>query len=240
MIAAPSPSPGFGGAGLRVTESRARNAGKMTITKDFTIHIDGAARGNPGPAAFAYVISHNGDPVLEGKGYLGETTNNVAEYTALIRSLEKAAELGADALEVRSDSQLLVRQMNGEYKVKNENLVPLHREAERLARRFRSVNIEHVYREENKEADRLCNEALSEAARGRGSPPSAKPRSSKPQAATRGWKETLADAESILNDAARTWIKTGRKAPTPGEVVQQVVKLLQDRGFVRRPAEGSA
>ncbi len=212
----------------------------MTTSKNFTIHIDGAARGNPGPAAFAFVISHNGDAVLEEKGYLGETTNNVAEYTALIRGLQKAAQLGAEAVEVRSDSQLLVRQMNGEYKVKHENLLPLHREATRLAGRFRSVDIRHVYREENKEADRLCNEALDEAARGRGSPLSAKPQNAKPQAATPGWAQTLADAAALLNDAARNWIKTGRKSPAPGEVLQQILKLLQDRGFVRRPAGESS
>src|SRR5260370_17584867 len=93
------------------------------------VSIDGAARGNPGPAAFAFVIRRGGAPVIEEKGYLGSATNNIAEYTALVRALEHAAKLGARRLLVYSDSELLVKQLNGEYRVNNESLRPLFPEA---------------------------------------------------------------------------------------------------------------
>ena len=125
-----------------------------------TINIDGAARGNPGPASFAFVITRDGAPVAEDKGYLGSTTNNIAEYTALVRALERAAEIGADRLLVHSDSELLVKQMNGEYKVKNDTLRELFEQARALCKSFDDVALLHVRREQNKRADQLCNEAL--------------------------------------------------------------------------------
>lgn len=126
-----------------------------------TIHVDGAARGNPGPAAYGYVIRAEGLPDLRGNGVIGQATNNVAEYTGLIQALTKALELGASQAHVRSDSELMVRQMRGEYRVKNEGLQPLYQRARELVRRLGDVTFEHVYREENAEADRLCNEALA-------------------------------------------------------------------------------
>src|SRR6516225_5429237 len=102
----------------------------------FTIYTDGAARGNPGPAAYAFVIERDGAPVIEEKGTLGHTTNNVAEYTALVRALEHAARLGARRLLIHSDSELLVKQMNGEYQVKSEDLRALFEQAKAMARRF--------------------------------------------------------------------------------------------------------
>ncbi|HMP02069.1 MAG TPA: ribonuclease HI family protein [Gemmatales bacterium] len=125
-----------------------------------TIHIDGGSRGNPGPAAFGYVITAPGKPRLLGNGTLGRATNNVAEYTGLVSALTKAAELGATDVRIRSDSELLVRQMRGEYRVKNEGLAPLYEQARDLVGRIGSVTFEHVPRENNTEADRLCNEAL--------------------------------------------------------------------------------
>src|SRR6516162_7645488 len=122
-----------------------------------TIHIDGAARGNPGPAAFAYVISRPGEADIEEKGCLGKATNNVAEYTALVRALEHAAQLGGDDVRVRSDSELLVKQMNGEYRVKNLDLRSLYLQAKELTRRFKRVSILHIPRAENSRADDLCN-----------------------------------------------------------------------------------
>src|SRR5262245_35757062 len=118
----------------------------------WTVHIDGAARGNPGPAAYAFVIERDGQPPLEEAGLLGRTTNNVAEYTALVRMLRRAAELGPAPLHVFSDSELLVKQMNGEYRVKNEDLRDLYEEAQELRRRFPSVVLRHVRRADNRRA----------------------------------------------------------------------------------------
>lgn len=132
----------------------------MTQPLTLTINIDGGARGNPGPASWAYVIQHDGEPVMEENGLLGQTTNNVAEYTALLKALARAAELKASTVHIKSDSELLVKQMNGHYKVKNANLLPLYQQATQLRRGFEKVDFTHVYREQNKEADRLCNEAL--------------------------------------------------------------------------------
>src|SRR5262245_6985324 len=94
----------------------------------FTIHTDGGSRGNPGPAAFAYTIERPGAPTIEEKGYLGDTTNNIAEYTGLVKALTHAAELGAKQVVLNSDSELLVQQMNGKYKVKNAGILPLFEE----------------------------------------------------------------------------------------------------------------
>lgn len=126
-----------------------------------TIHTDGASRGNPGAAAFAYVIQRPGQPPVEQAGCLGDLTNNQAEYTALVRALEEAAKLGNNhRLTVLSDSELMVKQMRGEYRVKNEDLRPLYEKARCLAGQFAGVEYRHVRREQNKRADELCNLAL--------------------------------------------------------------------------------
>jgi ribonuclease HI len=127
-----------------------------------TIHTDGASRGNPGAAAFAYVIERDGADPIEEAGCLGQMTNNQAEYTALVKALEHALELGAgNRLLIHSDSELLVKQMNGEYRVKNEELRDLYEQARNLVRRFSgSVTIRHVRRGQNSRADALGNEAL--------------------------------------------------------------------------------
>jgi ribonuclease HI len=122
---------------------------------------DGGARGNPGPAAYGYVLEAEDGTVLAAHGEaIGTATNNVAEYRALIAGLEKAAELGVDELEVVSDSELLVKQMRGEYKVKKDTLRALFEEASDLANRLGSVRYTAVRREHNELADRLVNEAL--------------------------------------------------------------------------------
>jgi len=127
-------------------------------TKLFT---DGGARGNPGPAAYGYVLEADDGTVLAAEGAtIGVATNNVAEYRALIAGLERAVELALPELEVVSDSELLVKQMTGEYRVKNEALRELSLEAARLARRIGSVTYTAVRREHNELADRLVNEAL--------------------------------------------------------------------------------
>jgi len=125
---------------------------------------DGGARGNPGPAAFAYVLEAEDGQVLDARGEtIGVATNNVAEYRALVAGLAKAVALGVDELEVVSDSELLVKQMRGEYKVKNAALRELSLEASRLARKLRKVSYKAVRREHNELADRLVNDALDSA-----------------------------------------------------------------------------
>jgi ribonuclease HI len=125
------------------------------------LSTDGGARGNPGPAAYGYVLETEDGTVLAAHGEaIGIATNNVAEYSALIAGLEKALELGVDELEVVSDSELMVKQMLGEYRVKNETLQDLQAEAARLARRLGRVTYNAVRREHNELADRLVNEAL--------------------------------------------------------------------------------
>jgi ribonuclease HI len=122
---------------------------------------DGGARGNPGPAAYGYVLEAHDGTVLAAHGEaIGEATNNVAEYRALVAGLEKAVELAVDEVEVVSDSELLVKQMRGEYKVKNEALRELSDEAKSLERHLRTVRYTAVRREHNELADRLVNEAL--------------------------------------------------------------------------------
>jgi probable phosphoglycerate mutase len=126
-----------------------------------TIHTDGGARGNPGPAAFAYVIDLPDGSQIEEAGCLGKMTNNQAEYIGLIRALEHALLLGPNhRLLIQSDSELMVKQMNGEYQVKNPDLRELYRQARKLRQRFPAVDIRHVRRAQNKHADRLYNEAL--------------------------------------------------------------------------------
>jgi len=125
------------------------------------LSTDGGARGNPGPAAYGYVIETDDGTVLAAHGEtIGVATNNVAEYRALIAGLEKALELALAEVEVVSDSELLVKQMTGEYRVKNEALRELSLEASRLARRIGTVTYRAVRREHNELADRLVNEAL--------------------------------------------------------------------------------
>ena len=125
------------------------------------LSTDGGARGNPGPAAFGYVLEADDGTMLAAHGEaIGTATNNVAEYRALIAGLEKAVELGVEDLEVFSDSELLVKQMRGEYKVKKPTLKELSEEAAGLARQFESVTYTAVRREHNELADSLVNEAL--------------------------------------------------------------------------------
>jgi len=125
------------------------------------LSTDGGARGNPGPAAFGYVLETDDGTVLAAHGEtIGVATNNVAEYRALVEGLRKAGELQVDEVEVVSDSELLVRQMSGDYKVKNEALRRLYEAATELADRFEKVTYTAVRREHNELADQLVNDAL--------------------------------------------------------------------------------
>jgi ribonuclease HI len=128
------------------------------------VHVDGGARGNPGPAAAACVISTSaGETLAEHAQLLGDTTNNVAEYKALLLGLAKARELGADEVEVIGDSELIAKQVRGEYKVKNAGMKTLHAESLAALRGFASWSIRTVPRAQNAEADALVNAALDQA-----------------------------------------------------------------------------
>ena len=129
------------------------------------LFTDGGSRGNPGPAAYAFVLEAEDGTVLDARGEaIGVATNNVAEYAALVAGLERAAEVGVSELEVVSDSELLVKQMRGEYRVKNRALQELFLDASRLARQIQRVTYTAVRREHNELADSLVNEALDRAA----------------------------------------------------------------------------
>ena len=124
-------------------------------------HVDGGARGNPGPSGYGVVIADpHGARIAEFGRYLGHHTNNFAEYSGLVAALNYALEHKLPALRVRSDSELMVRQMNGVYKVRSPELRPLYEEAKRLSRQLKWFRIEHVRREKNADADRLANEAM--------------------------------------------------------------------------------
>ena len=128
------------------------------------LSTDGGARGNPGPAAYGYVLETDDGTVLDSRGEaIGRATNNVAEYRGLVAGMARAAELGVEELDVVSDSELLVNQMKGDYKVKNEALRELWEEANELEHRFRRVRYTAVRRAHNELADRLVNEALDAA-----------------------------------------------------------------------------
>jgi len=128
------------------------------------LFTDGGARGNPGPAAYGFVLEANDGTVLAAEGHaIGSTTNNVAEYSGLIAGLRRAVDMHVTSLEVISDSELMVKQMRGEYRVKNEALRGLCLEATTLARRLESVEYRHVKRAHNELADRLVNDALDAA-----------------------------------------------------------------------------
>ena len=195
----------------------------MSEAPVWKIHTDGGARGNPGPAAYAYVIEGPGEVVVESAGRLGTATNNIAEYTALVRALEHARKLGARRLHVYSDSELLVKQMNGLYKVKHEGLRPLYEQAQKLCAQFESVKIQHVFRERNKHADRLYNEVLD----GR-----------RDDGETVSIAEAAADAMrervvACLRRHATAWARGDASRPAPENVFQEIWEILQKGGVLK-------
>lgn len=212
-----------------------------------TVHIDGAARGNPGPAAYALVLRQAHQPVIEEAEGIGRATNNVAEYTALVRALEVAAEVGVRELGVFSDSELLVKQMNGEYRVKNADLQGLYAEAKELAKRFDRVTLTHVRRAQNPDADRLCNEALDGRPRRRGSPlePQERapesppttarklPREARDPASPSAIPEALQEeAVALLNAAFRAW-EAGKQSPLAVDVWDRMWAMLGEHGVLK-------
>jgi ribonuclease HI len=135
------------------------------MDETLTLEFDGGSRGNPGPAGIGVVLrAADGTPLLTLGRYIGKATNNVAEYTALITAIEEAQRLGARRVKIRGDSELVVRQMTGVYRVKHPDLIPLHRRAKDLLSEFEAATIEHNYREKNELADRLGNLAMDRRA----------------------------------------------------------------------------
>ena len=150
----------------------------MSDASGLRLHIDGASRGNPGEAGFGvYVTTPEGASVASLYGYLGRATNNVAEYQALLHALRYALERGAREVDVYSDSELLVLQLAGRYRVKHPGLQPLFREASELLARFARARVTHVPRERNREADALANRAVDERGSDLGLRPERTPRS---------------------------------------------------------------
>lgn len=195
----------------------------------FIIHTDGGSRGNPGPAAYGFVLTRPGAPDLEENDFIKQATNNIAEYTAVVRALERAKELGAERVIIKSDSELMVKQMNGQYKVKNEGLLPFYLEAVELRRGFKNVQFQHVRREYNKDADRLCNDAMDARGSTTGRVPIAKP--DKP--VLRETPEVADDADplrqagiALLRKAALAW-EEGETSPTVDEVWEEMRTLFQ-------------
>jgi ribonuclease HI len=129
------------------------------------LYCDGASRGNPGAGAYGYVILEHGQVIAERAEILGTVTNNVAEYQGLLEGVKECVSLGAKELVVKSDSELMVRQLNGVYKVKSPHLIPLFETARGLLKQIPQVKVLHVRREENKLADALANKALDNAGR---------------------------------------------------------------------------
>lgn len=216
----------------------------MKMSDTATMHIDGASRGNPGKAAYAVVLARPGLPVVEEADTIGTASNNVAEYTALVEGLTLATELGVKTLQVFSDSELMVKQMNGEYKVKNDDLRSLYEKACALRRGFERVTLAHVRREQNKRADQIGNDALDGKPRKRGQSPAefAAPVGRDTSAPTppRAPKTNVddhavrADAIQCLADAARHWAASGVAGLPPEAVWEQLWSLLDDAGVLKK------
>ncbi len=135
-------------------------------TLEAVLWTDGAARGNPGPAGIGAILKNeSGEVLYTGSEFLGHTTNNVAEYKAVLLGLEGALAQGVSRIEVRADSELLIKQLKGEYRVKSPGLKPLYDEARKLLGRFASVKLTHIRRELNGEADRLANQGTDRSAK---------------------------------------------------------------------------
>jgi ribonuclease HI len=205
----------------------------MNTAPTLTIHTDGAARGNPGPAAFAYVIDLPDGSVIEEAGKLGRMTNNQAEYLALVRSLEHALQLGTQhRLVINSDSELMVKQMNGEYRVKNDDLRSLYDQAQKLRARFPAVAIRHIRRAQNGHADRLCNEALDGLRSPQHEPALRAELGIRPveksAAPPNGEKSNLhAEAIACLRAAAIAWAEGDPADPPPADVWKQLRELMK-------------
>jgi ribonuclease HI len=210
----------------------------MSESPELTIYTDGGSRGNPGPAAYAYVIERAGESDIEEKAFLGRTTNNIAEYTGLVKALEHARHLGATRITVFSDSELMVKQMNGDYRVKNEGLLPLYQQAVQLRKDFQYAAIRHIRREHNQHADRLCNEAMDRPADHQPFPLPLPPRAPAASAPPVTERKVMIDdvreqAVEILSTSARQWAQGNPASPAPAEVWDEIWRLLVKSKTVR-------
>jgi ribonuclease HI len=211
-----------------------------TSSAPATVHIDGAARGNPGPAAYALTLQRPGQPVIEEAQPMGTATNNVAEYSALVHALEVAHAHGVRVLQVFSDSELLVKQMNGEYRVKSPDLQELYREAGELRKQFERVTLSHVRRADNSRADFLCNEALDGRPRKAGetvverSPSANKPAppTGEKRAAPRADLEE--EALAFLSAVAQAWSTQGAASMPVRAVWERLWELLDEHGALKK------
>jgi ribonuclease HI len=221
------------------------------------LYIDGAARGNPGPAAYAVILQRPGQPPLTQAAPIGVATNNVAEYTALLEGLRLAAAQKVPRLEVISDSELLVKQMQGQYRVRHPELQRLYQAVHELLPHFQQVTFTHVRRDQNAEADRLANAALD----GRLSAAASEPPSSNaaaassPAAAAQVRPRPFApdsapsdgpghsplppaayhDILAILHAAAQTWAAQGLPALPVEQVWEQIQSVLEEHRLLHRP-----
>ncbi len=195
------------------------------MTDLFTIHTDGGSRGNPGPSAYGYVIDRPGEDTLYESAFLGTSTNNIAEYTAVLKALEHAHELGAKHVLLLSDSELMVKQMKGVYQVRNANLLPIYQAVKAVASKIKKVEFRHIPRAENAEADRLCNETMDDHKNGYDKlprdyqlPPEirAKPAPAKPSADEQ--------AVALLHEVRAAWSQ-GKSAPEPADVWKRLQAL---------------
>lgn len=185
---------------------------------EVTVYTDGASRGNPGPAAIAFTVRGNGVAPVDFCEAIGTATNNVAEYTAMIRALDEVAKRGARRVVLHSDSELMVRQMKGEYRVKHPDILPLYEDARALANSFESIRFVHVPRSLNAEADRLCNMALDGS-----------PRKPKAAAAPKFHADDVAAPPGVialLEWARDTWASANAGKLSPTDVWQQLRALL--------------
>jgi probable phosphoglycerate mutase len=172
----------------------------------FVAYVDGASRGNPGPASYAVILrGPDGATRFEADKYIGRATNNVAEYYGLITALDYAAAQGIERLLVRSDSELLVRQMQGRYKVKSPDLRPLYERARKLAHGFAYFAIEHVPREQNREADELANVALDRTGSRSGG-------NAEPEARSGGRPDAKGSASADLETGAKRGAKASARS----------------------------
>src|SRR5271156_5331038 len=172
------------------------------VAAAYRANIDGGSRGNPGPAAYGVVIRDaKGDVIAKLKKYIGRMTNNVAEYYGLIAALDYMQSQGIKALRIESDSELLVKQMRGQYKVRSPELQPLFERARKMSQALESFRIDHVYREQNREADALANEAMDEVEGG--SAKSAKAAAAAPAPTPAAKSETRAPVGEVRKIRAR-------------------------------------
>lgn len=207
------------------------------MSDTWTVFVDGGSRGNPGPAAFGYHITDPAGTVYEHSEAIGKATNNHAEYRGLVAALERCLELGAKRVQVSSDSELMVKQMTGEYRVKNAELLPWYERADDSRHQFASFTIRHVYRKDNARADELCNLALDgkpvDAVRAAGTVVRAEV--AKPKAAA---KKKVVSASAgreavveFLREVAAVW-RHG-EGPTPEQVADSVWEILADAGALK-------